>query len=228
MVLDEPAGLTSAFDDFWERLQQVHERSGVGNLVRPEHLYFTREEWSERFSALPVLEIEQLGLRPQGGEGLTMQTQPTSRFHGSVPAMVDEGKKLAGEGNQVMFAAANTGELERLADIFTEYQVPYRLGMQVRPGGESYVDETTYFATDDVDGAKIECGDLAWPVERGLMAWEKVYELAPIVAGLMPGRRSKDEITLFESQGIALEDIAASALIYERAIERKIGTPLPF
>jgi alanine dehydrogenase len=83
-------------------------------------------------------------------------------------------------------------------------------------------------ATDDVDGAKLECGDLAWPVERGLLAWEKVYELAPIVAGRMPGRRSDDEITLFESQGIALEDVAASALIYERAVERGIGSPLPF
>jgi alanine dehydrogenase len=83
-------------------------------------------------------------------------------------------------------------------------------------------------ATDDVDGAKIKCGDLAWAVERGLMAWEKVYELAPIVAGLMPGRRSDEEITLFESQGIALEDVAASALIYERALEKKIGTALPF
>jgi ornithine cyclodeaminase/alanine dehydrogenase len=83
-------------------------------------------------------------------------------------------------------------------------------------------------ATDDVEGAKIECGDLAWPVERGLLAWEKVFELAPIVAGLMTGRRSDDEITLFESQGIAIEDVAASALIYERALERKVGTPLPF
>jgi len=83
-------------------------------------------------------------------------------------------------------------------------------------------------ATDDIEGAKIECGDLAWPAERGLLAWEKVYDLAPIVAGLMPGRRSGEEITLFESQGIALEDVAASALIYERARERGIGAALPF
>lgn len=83
-------------------------------------------------------------------------------------------------------------------------------------------------ATDDIEGAKIECGDLCWPVDRGTLAWEKVYELAPIVAGMMAGRRSPEEITLFESQGIALEDVAAAALIYERAIERKLGSPLPF
>ena len=60
------------------------------------------------------------------------------------------------------------------------------------------------------------------------MAWDRVYELAHIVAGFIPGRRSDDEITLFESQGIALEDVAAGSLVYERARERGIGTPLPF
>ncbi len=95
------------------------------------------------------------------------------------------------------------------------------------------IDETTVsrcgmIATDDVEGAKIECGDLCWSADRGSLAWEKVYELAPIVAGFMPGRRSADEITLFESQGIALEDAAAGALIYERALEKKLGVPMPF
>jgi ornithine cyclodeaminase/alanine dehydrogenase-like protein (mu-crystallin family) len=83
-------------------------------------------------------------------------------------------------------------------------------------------------AADDVEAAKLESGDLNWPVERALLTWEKVYELAPIVAGLLPGRRSPDEITLFESQGIALEDVAAASVIYERARERGIGTDLPF
>jgi ornithine cyclodeaminase/alanine dehydrogenase-like protein (mu-crystallin family) len=83
-------------------------------------------------------------------------------------------------------------------------------------------------AADDVEGAKIECGDLMWPVERALMSWDRVYELGYVVAGLMPGRRSDDEITLFESQGIALEDVAAARVVYERARERGIGAPLPF
>jgi alanine dehydrogenase len=83
-------------------------------------------------------------------------------------------------------------------------------------------------AADDVEAARLESGDLMWPIEGAMMSWEKVYELAPIVADLMPGRRSQDEITLFESQGIALEDVAAGSLVYERARERGIGTPLPF
>lgn len=83
-------------------------------------------------------------------------------------------------------------------------------------------------AADDLEAAKLESGDLNWPIEGALMSWDKVYELAHIVAGLMPGRRSEDEITLFESQGIALEDVAAASLVYERARQRQLGVSLPF
>jgi ornithine cyclodeaminase/alanine dehydrogenase-like protein (mu-crystallin family) len=93
---------------------------------------------------------------------------------------------------------------------------------------ETAVTRAGMIAADDVEAAKLESGDLAWAVERALLAWSKVYELAPIVAGLMPGRRSEDEITLFESQGIALEDVAAAAVVYERAVQRGLGVPLPF
>jgi alanine dehydrogenase len=93
---------------------------------------------------------------------------------------------------------------------------------------EAAVTRCGMIATDDIEGAKLECGDLNWPAERGMIAWEKVCDIAPIVAGMMAGRRSDDEITLFESQGIGLEDVAAAALVYERAVARGIGTKLPF
>ena len=53
-------------------------------------------------------------------------------------------------------------------------------------------------------------------------------ELGELLLGKKPGRRSDDEITLFESMGIALEDVAAARVVYERARERGIGVPLPF
>lgn len=93
---------------------------------------------------------------------------------------------------------------------------------------ETAVTRAGIIAVDDLDTAQLESGDLMWPIERGVLSWEKVFELAPIVGGLLPGRRSDDEITLFESQGVALEDIATASLIYERARERGLGTPLPF
>lgn len=95
------------------------------------------------------------------------------------------------------------------------------------------LDDTTIrragtIAADDVAQARIEYADLIQPITRGVIFWEKVYELSHVVAGSIPGRRSAEEITLFKSGGLALEDIAAARVVYERARERGVGTPLPF
>ena len=100
-----------------------------------------------KVEALTGADVEHLGITRSEDvdSSVTFLTQPTPRFHGAVPAMLEEVKKLTGQGNQVLFAVPNTGEVERLADIFTEYNVSFRLGSRTR-GGESYADETTYFA----------------------------------------------------------------------------------
>src|SRR5437764_7447130 len=59
--------------------------------------------------------------------------------------MLEEVKKQLSENRRVVVVAPNIGELERLADFFTEYGVSFRLGSRTR-GGESYADETAYFA----------------------------------------------------------------------------------
>jgi transcription-repair coupling factor (superfamily II helicase) len=59
--------------------------------------------------------------------------------------MLEEVQKQIAERNRVLIAVPNTGEVERLADIFSEYSVSFRLGSRTR-GGESYADETSYFA----------------------------------------------------------------------------------
>ena len=61
-------------------------------------------------------------------------------------------------------------------------------------------------------------GDLHHAVTAGIMHREDVRaELADVVSGRKPGRRSKDEIVVFDSTGTALQDVAAAALVYERA-----------
>ena len=81
---------------------------------------------------------------------------------------------------------------------------------------------------DDVEQAKIECGDLVEPVDRGILAWDRVRNLSDVVTGQVAGRRSDDDITLFESQGLAIEDIAVGIRVYRMAQERGIGRPMPF
>lgn len=82
-------------------------------------------------------------------------------------------------------------------------------------------------AVDALDQAKIECGDLIAPAGAGDPVWERVVELGAIVAGKIPGRTGDDQITLFESQGIAMEDVVTMELLYRRAKASGVGREIP-
>lgn len=76
---------------------------------------------------------------------------------------------------------------------------------------------------DSLEQAKLEAGEFLKPIEKGLICWEKLIELGSVVSGRVKGREFPDEITFFKSLGIALEDLAVGAVVYERALEQKIG-----
>lgn len=76
---------------------------------------------------------------------------------------------------------------------------------------------------DSLEQSKMESGDLLGPIEARKLRWEEVIELREIVAERRPAREKPDEITLFESNGLALEDLAAASLVYDRAVEQGIG-----
>jgi alanine dehydrogenase len=70
-------------------------------------------------------------------------------------------------------------------------------------------------------------GELHHALDAGLLGRDAVHaELGQILAGQRPGRRSADEITVFDSTGTALQDVAAAALVYERAREAGLGRGL--
>ena len=72
-------------------------------------------------------------------------------------------------------------------------------------------------------------GDTHHAIAQDLMGRENVYaELSEIVAGHKPGRMNEDEIIIFDSTGVAVEDAAATAAIYEKARARGIGNYFDF
>lgn len=144
-------------------------------------------------------------------------------------------------------AVDNAQECVEGADVvivITSAREPALLGEWLAPGthvnaagGNHWmrreVDEETVLRSevivvDDLDQAKIECGDLIWLEPRGTFRWDMAKELQDVVAGRVDGRPSTDSITLFESMGLALEDIAAAQLVYTKAKAQGIGQELPF
>jgi alanine dehydrogenase len=67
-------------------------------------------------------------------------------------------------------------------------------------------------------------GDLHHALEAGVMTRDAVHaELADVIAGRKPGRRSPEDIMVFDSTGTALQDVAAAAVVYERARAANVG-----
>jgi alanine dehydrogenase len=82
-------------------------------------------------------------------------------------------------------------------------------------------------AADSREQSRQEAGDLIQAFADDASRWERVRELADIVAGKVPGRSSPDQITLFKSNGIAIEDVVVAGRVYELARDRGLGRQVP-
>ena len=72
-------------------------------------------------------------------------------------------------------------------------------------------------------------GDLHHALRKGKVKVSDVHaELGQIIAGKKPGRTNDEEIILFDSTGMALQDVAAASIVYERALDEGYGTTLDF
>jgi alanine dehydrogenase len=81
----------------------------------------------------------------------------------------------------------------------------------------------------DVVAQCVKFGDLHHAIDAGVMTSADVHaELGEVVAGRRPGRESDDDIIVFDSTGMALQDVAAAALVYERAAAAGRGTRVNF
>ena len=108
-----------------------------------------------------------------------------------------------------------------------------RPGMHVNAAGSNHwirrelddaaVGRSDLIVVDDLPQAKIEAGDLIWAHERRVFNWGQVVELEQVVSGQVAGRPSPDAVTLFESQGIGMEDVAAGMHVYRKAVEQGLG-----
>jgi len=81
----------------------------------------------------------------------------------------------------------------------------------------------------DLLAQAVTMGDLHHAIVAGLVTTEDVHaQLGDLIAGRKPGRTSPDETIVFDSTGIALQDVASSARIWQRAVEEKVGLPFTF
>jgi alanine dehydrogenase len=88
------------------------------------------------------------------------------------------------------------------------------------------LERASFVCCDSREQSKLESGDLIEPVEQGILDWLEVNELQDVVAGEVQGRQSPEDIVLFKSNGLAAWDVAAGALVLQRAREQGLGVEL--
>lgn len=111
-------------------------------------------------------------------------------------------------------------------------------GTHINAIGSNYltkaeIDVTTirradHIVCDSREACKLEAGDFVPALEDGSLDWPRVHELADVLHGRETGRAHDEDITLFKSVGLALEDLAVAVRVFERARAEGIGQPLPF
>jgi transcription-repair coupling factor (superfamily II helicase) len=125
VILDEPSAIRDAIPLVQSRWTE-REESGEDGSSLPRH-FFTVGAFEVDLGNQQMLILEQLSLDPSGTPPKAILTQPTQRYHGNVPAFMTEARARVSTGDQVIVSAATLGELERLADLCHEYELPYRL-----------------------------------------------------------------------------------------------------
>ncbi len=92
---------------------------------------------------------------------------------------------------------------------------------------EATLKRASLIAVDAVPTALAEAGDLLPLLEKGRLHSRQLVELGDIIIGQRAGRRSTEQITVFESQGMAIQDLAVGLRVLAAAREHGLGVELP-
>jgi alanine dehydrogenase len=92
---------------------------------------------------------------------------------------------------------------------------------------EAVVKRCNVITVDARGTARKECGDLMPVVEAGRLNWDTLTEIGEVMVGRLPGRTSDEDVTLYESHGMGVQDLYVGAAVLALARERGVGVDLP-
>lgn len=147
-----------------------------------------------------------------------------------------------------IYAAKSSSEAVVGADIITTAttsKVPVFDGNLVKPGAhinaigsytpqmqeidEAVVTRASKIFCESEEVALAEAGDLIVPLNKGLITADKITgQMGNLLMGKVKGRETSEEITLFDSVGMAVVDIVTAHAIYNKALESKVGYDFRF
>jgi len=123
VLMDEPELTQAAAERLWTRLEAVPEyaRADAGMI-----------QWEPFLSlahARDTVELRLIEIAAENENSFHIATRPSLAFHGNLQFAIKEAKTLLETGGRLAFFAPTAGELERIADVFTEYDIPYQIDL---------------------------------------------------------------------------------------------------
>ena len=200
----EDAGVVGLFGTGWQAVGQLRAIAAVRTLRlvkvfgrNPDRL----ARFCERMRDELGVPIEPMASAEDTARGsdivVTITTSPTPLFNGDC---LDPGTHINAVG-------ANT--------------------LARREIDEATIARASLIAVDSLPTALREAGDLLPALEKGRLHPRQLVELGAIIAGRAPGRTSASQITIFESQGLAIQDLAVGSALADLARRRGLGVELP-
>jgi len=151
--------------------------------------------------------------------------------------------EMSGKLNLEIIRAKSPEEIIEKSDIIctaTSSPTPIFDGNSVREGAhingigshtpnarelDTAIIKRSKFVADSYEACLKEAGDIMIPIDEGAIDKSHMYaELGEIVTGKKPARTDAKEITLFKSNGLAIQDVATAKLVYDKAAKAGIGT----
>jgi ornithine cyclodeaminase/alanine dehydrogenase-like protein (mu-crystallin family) len=148
-----------------------------------------------------------------------------SREAGVEVVPVDKPEEAA-RGLDVVITATSAREPVLFGEWVGEGQHLNLIGSNYLAKAEADVEvfrKAAVVAVDSKEQAKAEAGDFVAALSAGVLHWGDIVELAPLLVGRYPGRESPQDVTVFKSLGLGIEDVALAVRVVELARQQGLG-----
>ncbi|HSL59514.1 MAG TPA: hypothetical protein VK866_16830 [Acidimicrobiales bacterium] len=180
---------------------------GTGRAARPHLEMLARR--------LPLDEVRVWGRRSDAAAALAAAGEAAG-----APVTVADTAEAAVDGVDVVVTVTSANEPVVDADAIADHALVCAVGATKPERCEldpQLFARAAAVVTDSIEGAPAECGDLQHAVAAGTFAWDRLVDLADLLAGRVEVPRAGIAgPVVFETQGVAIQDVAAGALVWRR------------
>jgi ornithine cyclodeaminase/alanine dehydrogenase-like protein (mu-crystallin family) len=143
-----------------------------------------------------------------------------------VEVMPVERAEDAVRGQDVVITATSSREPVLAGEWLSEGSHLNLVGSNLLAKAEADVEvfrRASMVTVDSKEQARLEAGDFVQALQQGVLHWDDIFDLSPVLLGKYPGRESARDVTVFKSLGLGVEDVALAVRVQQLARERGVG-----